>query len=203
MKNVLFFGFSGHAKVVRSCAESSGLNLIGYFEQNEIQDAALPFLGTETNEAVSSYKEHLFFAAIGSNAIRRKIHAFCDVNDLTLCTIQDSSAVIASEVSLSRGTLIAPGAIVNSGAHIEEGCIVNSGAIVEHDSNIGAFSHLAPGSITLGGVTIGENCFIGAGAVLKEGITIASDVIIGAGSVVIRSIHEPGTWVGNPAKKIR
>jgi len=34
-------------------------------------------------------------------------------------------------------------------------------------------------------------------------VTVCDDVVIGAGAVVTKDITEPGTYVGNPAKKIR
>jgi len=44
---------------------------------------------------------------------------------------------------------------------------------------------------------------IGAGAVVTDKISICDNVIIGAGSVVIRDIEDAGTYVGNPAKRIK
>jgi len=49
--------------------------------------------------------------------------------------------------------------------------------------------------------TIGNNVFIGSNATILP-VEICNDVIIGAGSVVTKTIHEPGTYAGNPAKKI-
>jgi sugar O-acyltransferase (sialic acid O-acetyltransferase NeuD family) len=203
MKKILLFGNSGHAKVVRSAAESTGLEIAGYFEKEKIESSDLLYLGDESEQQFVNLKNNFYFAAIGSNSIRRKVHAFADHHSLELCSVSDKSALIAKDVKIDRGSLIAPGAIVNAGSELKEGIIINSGAIIEHDCTIGAFTHVAPGAILLGGVTVGENCFIGAGSVIKEGVTLSSDVIIGAGSVVLESIHTAGTWVGSPAKKIR
>jgi acetyltransferase-like isoleucine patch superfamily enzyme len=43
---------------------------------------------------------------------------------------------------------------------------------------------------------------IGTGATILPGVKIPANTFIGAGSVVFRSIKQPGTYVGNPAKKI-
>lgn len=203
MKKVLLFGNSGHAKVVRSSAESSGMEVIGYLDRTKIEETDLIYMGNELAISFDTLRNHSFFVAIGSNEIRKKLHAFCDQNSLEICQVIDQTAIIAKDVMIERGTLVAPGSIINACSRISEGVIINSGAIIEHDCNLGAFSHVAPGAILLGCVTIGQECFIGAGAVLKEGITLTSDVTIGAGTVVLHSIHESGTWVGNPAKKIR
>ena len=49
---------------------------------------------------------------------------------------------------------------------------------------------------------IGSNVSIGSNATLLP-VKICDNVVIGAGSVVTKSIHEPGIYAGNPAKKIR
>ncbi|QSR16204.1 oligosaccharide flippase family protein [Novosphingobium sp. KA1] len=56
-------------------------------------------------------------------------------------------------------------------------------------------------------LVIGDRVVIGAGTVIvtpfHSGLTICNDVKIGANSVVSRSITEPGTYVGAPAKLVR
>ena len=50
---------------------------------------------------------------------------------------------------------------------------------------------------------IGNRCFIGAGATVIDKISICDDVIIGANAAVINNIDSPGTYVGNPVRKIK
>ena len=50
---------------------------------------------------------------------------------------------------------------------------------------------------------LGDNVVIGANSVLVGPLDICDNVIIGAMSLVNRSITEPGTYVGVPAKRIR
>jgi len=54
-----------------------------------------------------------------------------------------------------------------------------------------------------GGVKLGENIFIGGGTYVNPNISICSNVIVGSGSLVIYDIHEPGTYIGSPVKKIK
>jgi acetyltransferase-like isoleucine patch superfamily enzyme len=49
---------------------------------------------------------------------------------------------------------------------------------------------------------IGNNVSIGSNATILP-IEICDNVVIGAGAVVTKNILEPGTYVGNPAKKIK
>ena len=49
---------------------------------------------------------------------------------------------------------------------------------------------------------IGDRVSIGSNVTLLP-VKICDDVVIGAGSVVTRNIDEPGTYVGNPARKLK
>lgn len=48
---------------------------------------------------------------------------------------------------------------------------------------------------------IGNRVSIGSNVTLLP-VTICDDVVIGAGSVVTRDIREPGTYAGNPARRV-
>ena len=48
---------------------------------------------------------------------------------------------------------------------------------------------------------IGDNVVIGSNATILP-VEICNDVIIGAGAVVTKNIDVPGTYAGNPARKI-
>jgi acetyltransferase-like isoleucine patch superfamily enzyme len=48
---------------------------------------------------------------------------------------------------------------------------------------------------------IGENVSIGSNATILP-VEICNNVVIGAGTVVTKNIIEPGTYAGNPARKI-
>jgi acetyltransferase-like isoleucine patch superfamily enzyme len=49
---------------------------------------------------------------------------------------------------------------------------------------------------------IGNNVSIGSNATILP-ITICDQVVIGAGAVVTKDIHQPGIYIGNPAKLSR
>jgi len=48
---------------------------------------------------------------------------------------------------------------------------------------------------------IGDNVFIGSNATILP-VTICNNVVIGAGAVVTKNIVEPGTYAGNPTRKM-
>jgi acetyltransferase-like isoleucine patch superfamily enzyme len=50
--------------------------------------------------------------------------------------------------------------------------------------------------------TIGHHVSIGSNATILP-VSICDEVVIGAGAVVTKSIFEPGTYAGNPARKLK
>lgn len=50
--------------------------------------------------------------------------------------------------------------------------------------------------------SIGNRVSIGSNATILP-VSICDDVVIGAGAVVTKNITEPGTYAGNPARKLR
>jgi acetyltransferase-like isoleucine patch superfamily enzyme len=50
--------------------------------------------------------------------------------------------------------------------------------------------------------TIGHHVSIGSNATILP-VSICDEVVIGAGAVVTKSISEPGTYAGNPARKLK
>lgn len=51
--------------------------------------------------------------------------------------------------------------------------------------------------------TIGSNVYIGTRTVVLCGVVINNNVIIGANSLVNKSVHDPGVYVGSPARRIK
>ncbi len=119
-----------------------------------------------------------------------------------LPVIQSSSATTSKRAVLGEGTIVLHQAAVNVGAQVGANCIVNTGALIEHDCRVGAHSHISTHAVLNGNVRVGDRCLIGSGAVIIQGVSICSDTVVGAGAVVIRDISTPGTYVGNPARKV-
>lgn len=104
---------------------------------------------------------------------------------------------------------------------------------IQNDVSIGERSRIQSHSFICSKVTIGDDCFIGHGVMFvndkfidrklskdflstKIGnkvyigsnstilpVSVCDDVVIGAGSVVTKDIVESGTYVGNPARKLK
>jgi sugar O-acyltransferase (sialic acid O-acetyltransferase NeuD family) len=201
MKNkVVVLGSGGHASVIVDIFEQLGLNEI------LVMDHTLDGLVLNvdfTSHERDRYKEtHLYFVAIGDNQDRKRWVQKLLNEKFHLASSIHPSAVVAKSATIGVGSCIMAGALINPYVTLNEGVIINTKASIDHHTQIGAFSHVAPGVTIAGGCNIGQSVFIGVGASVSNNLSITNDVIIGAGAVVIRSITEPGTYVGVPAKRI-
>lgn len=207
-KDIIIFGYSGHAYVVCDICISMNKRIIGYLEATakKFNPYNLTHLGHESSEKVL---EMLFtndyYIAIGNNKIRAKIQANLlnkGIKHLASNVIH-SSAVISPKAKLTSGIMVAQNTVINALAQIETGVVCNTSAVIEHEVKIGKYSFIGPNATLLGAVEVGSFSFIGANSVIKQGVKIGNNVTIGAGAVVIRDIPDNVTVVGNPQRIIK
>lgn len=201
MKKVIIVGTGGHAKVVADIVKSSGDTLLGFFDDfsEEKEFLGAPILGKL--ERYVDFPNAYIVIAIGSARAREKIAD--RMKTAKWYTAIHAKAVISpTHVRIGEGTVIMPGAVVNSCAVIGKHCIINTGAIVEHDNKIHDYAHISVGAKLAGAVNIGSCTWVGVGASVSDHVDICADCMIGAGTVVIKDITDAGTYVGTPAKKI-
>ncbi len=130
------------------------------------------------------------------------------------------------EAGLDPISIISPQAIVMGPAEIGEGAIIcsfctittnvrigrffhaNIYSYVEHDAVIGDYVTFAPRVNCNGNVTIKDLVYIGVAAAIRQGdygrpIVIGRGAVVGMGAIVLDSVPDGETVVGNPAKPIR
>ncbi len=149
--------------------------------------------------------------------LKRKAHIRSDVSiGLNVVIVEPSNLYgcrLAENVFVGPFVEIQEGVVIGAGTKIQSHSFICTGVIVGEDCFIGhgvmfvndKFEHGGPakGNRDLWRSTlIGNHVSIGSNATIMP-VEICSNVVIGAGTVVVRSILEPGTYVGNPARKIR
>jgi len=108
---------------------------------------------------------------------------------------------IQKGVKVGRNTKVQSHSFICELVTIGENCFIGHGVMFIND----LFSNGGPaqGDESLWSSTIiGDQVSIGSNATILP-VDICNNVVIGAGSVVTKSIVEPGTYAGNPAKKIK
>jgi UDP-N-acetylbacillosamine N-acetyltransferase len=142
------------------------------------------------------------FLSIGDNNLRKK-YFLRFKNQIMNDSIFHKHSLQEKNTIFGVANQVFAHSYINSQVVIGDNNIINTGAIIEHETTIGNHNHISIGTKICGNVAIGNMCLIGAGAVILDKLSICNNVNIGAGSVVIRDINDPGTYVGNPANKIK
>ena len=202
MNSLVIIGASGHGKVIADIAEKIGYTNIVFLDDNETIKNCGKYSVIGTSKDAMQYSSFDFIVGIGNAKIRKIIQTALIEKEMHVVTLVHPKAVIASDVSLGTGSVVMAGAIINPGSMIGNGCIINTGATVDHDNIISDYAHVSVGSHLAGTVTIGSGAWIGAGAIVNNNVTICDNCMIGAGAVVTKSINEPGTYIGVPARRI-
>lgn len=190
------YGVGGHSKVVVDILESQGVSVLGFIDDNALNERVREFKVQHNANGCNP-----IIVSIGDNFARKRV-----VEKLlghTFGKAVHTSAVISKSVSIGEGTVIMAGAVVNADAHIGMHCIVNTNASVDHDCLIGDYVHISPGATLCGGVKVDSGAHIGAGAVVIPGCKVGAWATVGAGAVVTRDVPELSVVVGNPAKVIK
>lgn len=200
---LVIIGASGHGKVVADIAKKNGYKKIIFLDDDLSRAECSGYKVVGSIKDILLYKEYDFIIAIGNAVIRKKIHTQLANKGLSITKLIHPNAVIAENVDIGEGTVVAAGAVINPSVTIGKGCIINTGATVDHDNRIGDFVHISVGSHLAGTVSVGAYTMIGAGTTVINNINICERCMVGAGAVVIKDIEESGTYVGVPARRVK
>ncbi|SMG11026.1 sugar O-acyltransferase, sialic acid O-acetyltransferase NeuD family [Marivirga sericea] len=197
---MLLFGASGHAKVIIDILLSKGVQVKGFYDEDEAKRElwGIPVMG-KTKDFKDSIEECI--VSIGENATRKKVVS--DLGDAEFGFAIHKKSNIGSHVEIGEGTVVMAGTVINADAKIGNHVIINTCASVDHDCKVGDFAHIAPNASLCGGVEIGEGTLIGAGSTVIPLIKIGKWCTIGAGAVVVEDIPDNSIVVGNPARVIK
>lgn len=193
---MFLYGASGHGKVIKEIAETRGLRVEGFIDDNPAMNElqGLPVL--HSTEGVDE-----ILISIGENHLRKKV---AEKNSCPIAeALVHSLAIASSSATIDKGTVVMAGAIINTETKIGKHCIINTGASIDHECQIADFAHISPHATLCGHVNVGEGTWIGAGTVIIPGIHIGSWSVIGAGSVVVEDIPDGVIAFGNPCRVIK
>jgi UDP-perosamine 4-acetyltransferase len=208
MGEIVVIGGGGHAKVLIAVLKKTPRHILGYTDPRDGGPIlGVAYLGGDDvlpglRAAHPGCEAVIGVGKIDSSSARMGLQTQIGRLGFSFPAVVSSAAVVNEGVDLGPGTVVFDGVVVNSGASAGSACILNTGSIVEHDCRLGDNVHVAPGAVLSGGVTIGDDCMIGAGATVVHGVHVVPGCLVGAGAVVIGHVEVPGTYVGNPAKRI-
>ncbi len=116
--------------------------------------------------------------------------------------------LIHPTANINRRSVLGEGIFIGAFTTLSVNTVINDHVIIQdhcnigHDSSIGSFSHLYVRSTVCGKNNIGNKVALYTCSVIYPLIKVCDSSIVGAGSVVMRTVKEGTTVIGNPAKKM-
>jgi sugar O-acyltransferase (sialic acid O-acetyltransferase NeuD family) len=151
---------------------------------------------------VPTLTECSFFIAIGRNSDRQMVRDKLSHLDIKFANIFHPRCTTPSSLNNKPvGCFFGANSYVGPGCEVGDFSIINTNSCLEHDSSIGAYSHLAPGATTAGHVSIGKGTLVGINSSIRSKISIGDWTTIGMGSVVVKDIRGGSIAFGNPCKE--
>lgn len=147
------------------------------------------------------------FIGVGNPIIKQKISAkLAAFSKFIYPNLIHNSAVTETRkdrLCMGVGNIICANVVLTTNISLGDFVHINLASTVGHDCVIRNFTTISPGVNISGMVNIGKRVYIGTGSSILENVSIVDDCIIGAGSTVIKSIEEPGTYIGTPVRRIK
>ena len=213
VKEMIFWGATGQAKVLRECLAGGGIKLAAVFDNNPRVSppfADVPLLyGKAGFEAwLKSRPSHEpvgFLVAMGGARGRDRIelHDYLESFGLLALIARHATAFVAENAVIAPGCQILAQSAVCVEAVLGRACVINTAASVDHECRLGDGVHIGPGAHLAGLVTVENYATIYTGAVVIPGIRIGEGAVVGAGAVVIDDVPPGTVVVGNPARIIK
>lgn len=209
-EDIILIGGGGHCRACIDVIERhGGYQIKGIIDRKDkLRQNILGYevIGTDLDLSmiIKTVKKYLItIGYIKTVEKREKLYSELSQLHAELPIITSPLAYVSRHAKIKEGSIIMHGAIINAGATIGSNCIINTDALIEHDAIIGNHCHISTGATINGEAQVCDGCFIGSNATVCETRKICGHTVIGAGATIIRNIDEPGTYIGNPAKRIK
>ena len=187
------FGYGGHAQEV---ACQIGQEVTFFVDAKYANETAKPI--SEFNP-----EEYVMMVAVADSKDRFDIVQHLPKETKYFTFIHPTAQIMDDNIEVGEGSFIGANSILTTNIKIGKHAILNRGNQIGHDCRIGDYFSAMPGAIVSGNVTIYDLIYIGTNSAIKEKLSIHSLSTIGMNSCVVKSIEEPGVYVGAPAKKIK
>ena len=116
--------------------------------------------------------------------------------------IHKSAQLLGEDINIGKGSIICAGCILTTKVKIGDHAHLNLQTTIGHGCVIGNYFTTAPGVKVSGDCNIKDYVYLGTNSSVREKIEISNNITIGLNAGVVKSIYEPGVYVGVPAKKL-
>jgi len=185
--SLLILGAGGHGRVVAETAELIGKwDRISFLDDNMNLSKVLDFDVIGKLNDFEKFRNEFDFAvvAIGDNMTRIQWLDRLKCVGYRIPVIVHPQAIISKYAIVKEGTIVLPGAVVNTNSKIGRGCIINLNACVDHDCEISEGVHISAGAVIRSMCKIGRLSVIGASCCVPSGTQLDDGYILPDGKVV-------------------
>lgn len=204
---VVIWGASGHGLVVGDILQLTGeYTIVGFLDSINLERKGESFSGGRILGGIELLDTlhydgvtHIIFG-IGDCLARLRLADIVKIKGYELATAIHPNSIIAKDVTIGAGTVIAAGAVINPGVRIGENVIINTMSSVDHNSVILDGVHISPGVHVAGNVNVGRGTWVGIGSAIIDHICVGASSIIGAGSVIVNDVPDNVVVFGVPGK---
>ena len=149
-----------------------------------------------------------FNVLVADAQVRARVAAQCEAGGIEPFTIRSRTADIHPTAKIDVGAVLCQFTVVSANANVGRFFHLNHHGYVSHDCRVGDFVTFAPAVRCNGTIDIGDFAYLGSGATLRNGTTdrpmrIGAGAVVGMGSVVLASVEDGETVVGNPARLLK
>ena len=145
-------GAGGHAVSVANVALAAGYGRVFFIDKVKrgLTLLGYPILG-DFSELPGLAGRHVVIG-VGDNAVRNRIATDLEFKypELIFPALVHASATVCMGVSLGKGTVVMPRAVVGPQSEVGDFCLINTQASIDHDCRMQDFSSLAPAAVTGG-----------------------------------------------------
>jgi UDP-perosamine 4-acetyltransferase len=207
----IIMGAGGHAAVLADALLAANARVLGFTDSDPVRHGAtlcgLPVLGGDDVLAAYDSRSICLINGLGSldnraPSARSLLQQARMAQGWRFSNVVHPSACISQFARFGSGVQVMAGCVVQAGACIGDGVILNTRSVIEHDTVVGAWSHVASGATVCGQVRLGEFCHVGAGSVIRQGVQLGSRCLIGAGAAVVQDRPDEVVLVGVPAQPL-
>lgn len=205
---VAIIGGGGLGREIESWFDRSNLSkefkLSGFVDDNPNVTngkSTLPVLGGLNIDVLREAKNLII--GIADSKIKRKVlDIYYQYGGFEILNFEHDLALSGKHSTNGLGLVRTPFTVVSCNCDIGDAVLINSGSQIGHDVKIGNYCNIMANVDIGGNAVIEDDVFIGSRSVVLPGIRVVKGTKIGAGSVIVRNINVPGTYFGNPGKRI-
>ena len=148
-----------------------------------------------------------FIVGIAHPNTRAEISKAMETSGCIPLTVISDAANVFNSVSIGIGSVVFPNTTISTETNLGSYVIVNSQSYIGHNVHLGDYVTISPGVTICGFVNVKSQAFLGAGSCVMPGTKdlpkfIGASSLVGLGAVVVESVEDGYTVIGNPARKL-